>query len=206
MTATGHAQARHVAVGTRTIGPGVPAGVRLACRARRRDRSDALRRATPDERSGGYAYLHAFRGGDTCLVETSATGSALVRGPAVHTNHYLDPGLAAAGAPPSPGSLGRYERLVSAGERGAAPHAGGGDGDPVRPRLHALGDLPAPRPGRGRRRRGRDLLDGLRRRGRAGCGSRRAGPARRPSRRSTSRSWSSARPRGRVPRCGCRGA
>jgi hypothetical protein len=77
-----------------------------------RDPADALRRATPDERSGGYAYLHAFRGGRACFVETSATRAVLVEGAGVHANHYLDPGLAAIGAAPSAGSLARHGRLA----------------------------------------------------------------------------------------------
>ncbi len=79
-------------------------------------------RATPQERSGGYGYIHAWRGGDAFLVETSATGVAVVDGAACHTNHYLDPRLASTGAGPSQGSLSRRSRAETllAARRGAS--------------------------------------------------------------------------------------
>jgi len=53
----------------------------------------------------------AFVGGDAFMVETTAERLAVLEGPAAHTNHYLDPELAALGPEPSPGSRGRLERL-----------------------------------------------------------------------------------------------
>jgi isopenicillin-N N-acyltransferase-like protein len=77
------------------------------------DRADAIRRAGVDGRSGGYAHALAFPGGDTLTIETTATRLAVVDGPGPHTNHYLDPALAAQAPPPSPGSAGRYHRLAA---------------------------------------------------------------------------------------------
>jgi len=109
--ATGHAQGV-MSLTASDDRPGVPRVLVSRSVLGARDRHDALRRATPGERSGGYAYLHAFRGGDACLVETSATGAALSDGPGVHANHYLDPALAERGARPSAGSQARFDRLA----------------------------------------------------------------------------------------------
>ena len=73
---------------------------------------DAVARATIPGRAGGYAHVLAARGGQVLTVETTASGSALLDGPSAHTNHYLDPGLAADGDPPSEGSLARHARLA----------------------------------------------------------------------------------------------
>jgi isopenicillin-N N-acyltransferase-like protein len=54
---------------------------------------DAVARATPPGRAGGYAHLFAFPDGHHMTVETTATDHAVVRGDC-HTNHYLDEGLA----------------------------------------------------------------------------------------------------------------
>jgi isopenicillin-N N-acyltransferase like protein len=81
-------------------------------------RDDALRRAAVAGRAGGYAHVFACRGGDTFTLETSSTGTALLEGPGAHTNHYLDPALAASGAQPGAGSvarLGRLEQLLREG-------------------------------------------------------------------------------------------
>src|SRR5207302_3770744 len=51
--------------------------------------ADAVDRATPPGRAGGYAHLFAFPRGDAFTVETSATRHAVLRDP-IHTNHYLD--------------------------------------------------------------------------------------------------------------------
>lgn len=109
---TGHAQGV-MSLAARDDRLGVPRVLVSRVTLDASDRADALARSTPPERSGGYAYLHAFRGGDTCLVETSATGSALVGGPGVHANHYLDEDLAERGAAPSAGSLARHARLAA---------------------------------------------------------------------------------------------
>jgi isopenicillin-N N-acyltransferase-like protein len=73
---------------------------------------DAAARAALFGRAGGYAHVLARRGGEALTVETTATRSALLPCPGAHTNHYLDPGLAADGDPPSRGSLARHARLV----------------------------------------------------------------------------------------------
>jgi isopenicillin-N N-acyltransferase-like protein len=75
------------------------------------DREEALRRTAVAGRAGGYAHVFARRGGEAFTLETSATGTALLDGPGAHTNHYLDPDLAAVGAPPGPGSVARLGRL-----------------------------------------------------------------------------------------------
>lgn len=77
------------------------------------DRHDAIRRAGIDGRAGGYAHVLAFPGGDALRIETTATRLAVVDGPGAHTNHYLDPSLAAHAPAPSPGSVGRYARLAA---------------------------------------------------------------------------------------------
>ncbi|MFN8186555.1 MAG: C45 family peptidase [Gaiellales bacterium] len=77
------------------------------------DRADAIRRAGVEGRAGGYAHVLAFRGGDALSIETTATRLAVVDGPGIHTNHYLDPALATDAPAPSAGSTGRYERLAA---------------------------------------------------------------------------------------------
>jgi isopenicillin-N N-acyltransferase-like protein len=76
-------------------------------------REDALRRTAPAGRSGGYGYSFALAGGRAFTIETTASRQAVIDGPGVHTNHYLDASLAEVGSPASPESLGRYERLAS---------------------------------------------------------------------------------------------
>jgi isopenicillin-N N-acyltransferase-like protein len=76
------------------------------------DRTDAVRRATVSGRAGGYGHVLAFRGGDAFTVETTARRHSLLSGPGPHTNHYLDPALAALAGPPSAGSAARYARLL----------------------------------------------------------------------------------------------
>jgi hypothetical protein len=75
------------------------------------DRADAIARAGLAGRAGGYAYTFAFAGGEAFAVETTAERLAVLEGPAVHTNHYLDAELAPLGPEPSEGSLARYRRL-----------------------------------------------------------------------------------------------
>jgi isopenicillin-N N-acyltransferase-like protein len=111
MSSSGHAQAV-MSLTARDDGPGIPRVLVSRSALGAGDRAAAIRLATPAERSGGYAYLHAFRGGDTTVVETTARRATAGDGPAIHTNHYLDPDLAAIGAPVSAGSRGRYERLA----------------------------------------------------------------------------------------------
>jgi isopenicillin-N N-acyltransferase like protein len=90
-------------------GEGIPRVLvsRLALQAS--DLEDHLRRAAVDGRSGGYGYVVATSG-RARIVETSASGHAVLEGPGGHTNHYLDPALAARGDD-SPGSRARLERF-----------------------------------------------------------------------------------------------
>ncbi len=75
------------------------------------DREDAIRRATMPGRSGGYAYLCAAPGGATFVIETSAQGHAVLEDVVGHTNHYLDPALAALAEPTTPTRAARQDRL-----------------------------------------------------------------------------------------------
>ena len=79
------------------------------------DVADAAARAGMAGRSGGYGYVVAGRDGQA-VIETSATSEAIAREPraCVHTNHYLDPGLAASGRKPSEGSKGRLSAMKEA--------------------------------------------------------------------------------------------
>jgi isopenicillin-N N-acyltransferase-like protein len=76
------------------------------------NRADAIARATMPGRSGGYAHTFAFPGSEPLVLETTAERVAVVDGPPVHTNHYLDPRLVPLGATPSSGSSVRHARLV----------------------------------------------------------------------------------------------
>ena len=76
------------------------------------DRADAVSRAGIASRAGGYGHVFAFAGGDAFTVETTAKRLAVIDGPGVHTNHYLDPELAAIGPAPSEGSRARHDRLT----------------------------------------------------------------------------------------------
>ena len=98
----------------RDDGPGVPRVLVSRRALDATDRADAIRRAAFPGRAGGYGHVFAFRGGDTFVVETTATRHAVIDGPGPHTNHYLDPELAEIGAAPSVSSLTRYRSLVEA--------------------------------------------------------------------------------------------
>ena len=79
------------------------------------DASDAFGRANRPGRAGGYSYLCTFPGGQACVIESTATTAAIVP-TNVHTNHALDPNVAAAACQPSEGSrsrLSRAEALVT---------------------------------------------------------------------------------------------
>jgi hypothetical protein len=78
-----------------------------------RDRADAIRRAAAPGRAGGYGHVYAFRGGDTFVVETTATQQRLHPEAHVHTNHYIDAELASLAPAPSEGSLARLRRLTA---------------------------------------------------------------------------------------------
>jgi isopenicillin-N N-acyltransferase-like protein len=77
-----------------------------------RDRADAIRRAAVPGRAGGYGHVYAFAGGDTFVVETTAAQHRVHPEAHVHTNHYLDPDLAAMAPAPSDGSRARLDRLT----------------------------------------------------------------------------------------------
>jgi isopenicillin-N N-acyltransferase-like protein len=74
-----------------------------------RDPDDAFRRANLAERAGGYSYLCAFPGGETCTIETTSSTAALLAADE-HTNHALDATVAAAACEPSEGSRSRLAR------------------------------------------------------------------------------------------------
>jgi isopenicillin-N N-acyltransferase-like protein len=73
------------------------------------DPRDAFARASRDGRAGGYSYLCAFPGGDACVIESTATTASQLD-IAEHTNHALDPAVAAAACAPSAGSRSRLAR------------------------------------------------------------------------------------------------
>jgi isopenicillin-N N-acyltransferase-like protein len=75
------------------------------------DRDDAIARAGHPHRAGGYGHTFAFAGGSSLVIETTGQRLAVLDDEHVHTNHYLDPGLAAIGPEPSEGSRARHERL-----------------------------------------------------------------------------------------------
>ena len=101
-----------------------------------RDRTDAVARATRAGRAGGYSYLCAFPGGDVFAMESTATTAAVLE-VREHTNHALDPSVAAAALPPSEGSRSRLARARRLGPATAptvedlasvlADHDGAGD-------------------------------------------------------------------------------
>ena len=70
---------------------------------------DAFALANRQGRAGGYSYLCAFPGGDACVIESTATTAAKLDVTA-HTNHALDPAVAAAACEPSAGSRTRLAR------------------------------------------------------------------------------------------------
>ena len=74
-------------------------------------REDAVRRASPAGRAGGYGHVFALAGGEAFTVETTAHRAVVLDGAGAHTNHYLDPGLAELAAPPSAGSTARHALL-----------------------------------------------------------------------------------------------
>ena len=94
--------------------PGVPRVLVSRRSLEASGRADAIARTTFPDRAGGYGHVFAFPGGDTFVVETTASRHAVLEGPGPHTNHYLDPSLAELAPEPSAGSLSRYARLVEA--------------------------------------------------------------------------------------------
>jgi isopenicillin-N N-acyltransferase-like protein len=110
MNAAGAAQAI-MSLTARDDGVGIPRVAVSRSSLQARDPVEAVARAATPGRAGGYAHLVAFPGGRRFTVETSATGHAMVEGSA-HTNHYLDPALAARSPEPGPGSLSRLRRVT----------------------------------------------------------------------------------------------
>jgi len=76
-----------------------------------RNPREAASRAGCDGRAGGYGHVFGFADGDACTVETTATRHRVLEGPGAHTNHYLDPDLAALAPEASDGSRSRLARL-----------------------------------------------------------------------------------------------
>lgn len=70
---------------------------------------DAFSRANIPGRAGGYSYLCAFPGGETCAIETTSSTAARLN-VTEHTNHALDATVAAASCDPSDGSRSRLAR------------------------------------------------------------------------------------------------
>jgi hypothetical protein len=93
-------------------GPGVPRVLVSRNALEASDRGDAIRRAGLAGRAGGYAHAFAFAGGDTLTVETTAEHLAELHGAGGHTNHYLDPDLAALERGPTEPSRARHSRLA----------------------------------------------------------------------------------------------
>ena len=73
-------------------------------------RADAIARAAMPGRAGGYGHVFAFAD-DAFAVETTGREHRVVDHDGPHTNHYLDPDLAALAPPPSEGSRARLARL-----------------------------------------------------------------------------------------------
>ena len=103
-------------------GPGVPRVLTSRVALQAATKEEAVTLAAPNGRAGGYAHLYAFAGSDPFVVETSATGHAVLDR-AAHTNHYHDPELATRdenGSEGSRGRLARVEELLRDRHRGPA--------------------------------------------------------------------------------------
>ncbi len=74
------------------------------------DRASAWRTITTPDRAGGYTYALAFADGSTAIVESTATTAADLAA-TTHTNHALDPRVAAACPAPSDASASRLTRI-----------------------------------------------------------------------------------------------
>jgi hypothetical protein len=87
-----------------------------------RSRADAIARAAMPGRAGGYGHVYAFAD-DAFTVETTGREHRVLDHDGPHTNHYLDPELAALAPPPSEGSRARLTRLqeLVAEDRPSAP-------------------------------------------------------------------------------------
>jgi isopenicillin-N N-acyltransferase like protein len=81
--------------------------------------AEAFARADLEGRAGGYSFLCAFPGGETCIIESTATTASTYTAD-VHTNHALDPSVAAAACEPSAGSRSRLVRAEALAAGAAA--------------------------------------------------------------------------------------
>ena len=77
-----------------------------------RNREDAIDRAGGVGRAGGYGHVFGFPGGDAFALETTGKQHRVIDGAGPHTNHYIDPELAALAPEASEGSQARYARLA----------------------------------------------------------------------------------------------
>jgi hypothetical protein len=91
-------------------GAGVPRVMVSRSSLESRDRADALARAAMPGRAGGYGHVFAFANGDAFTIETSGRQHRVLDGPGPHTNHYITD-LAELAPPPSEGSVARLARL-----------------------------------------------------------------------------------------------
>jgi len=75
--------------------------------------ADAVSKATPRLRAGGYNHMLATRAGEMGNLETSAGVHHFAAGYPVifHTNHYISPEMQPLGKSVSPHSIARYRRL-----------------------------------------------------------------------------------------------
>ena len=110
-----------------------------------RDRDDAFARATRAGRAGGYSYLAPSPAVDAFVIESTATTAAVLEITA-HTNHALDPAVAAVACEPSAGSRRGSRGLAR--WPAAAPTVEGMRG-PRRPRRRGPGHLRPSRPAEG---------------------------------------------------------
>ena len=83
-------------------------------------RDDAIARAACEGRAGGYGHVFAFPDGDAFTLETTGREHRVIDRAGPHTNHYLDPDLAAIAPPASEGSQARYPPQELVAERGPA--------------------------------------------------------------------------------------
>jgi isopenicillin-N N-acyltransferase like protein len=91
-------------------GVGVPRVLVSRSSLESRSRVDAIARAAMPGRAGGYGHVFAFPD-DAFAVETTGREHRVLDHDGPHTNHYLDPDLAALAPPPSEGSRARLTRL-----------------------------------------------------------------------------------------------
>ncbi|MGZ8639741.1 MAG: C45 family autoproteolytic acyltransferase/hydrolase, partial [Actinomycetota bacterium] len=91
-------------------GVGVPRVLVSRSSLEARSRADAVARAAMLGRAGGYGHVYAFPD-DAFAVETTGREHRVIDHDGPHTNHYLDPELAALAPPPSEGSRARLTRM-----------------------------------------------------------------------------------------------